>query len=212
MFRSLALLVLLISMLLVACDGDKDKDSSDDTIDGTQQDAQTETPDTNPPTSENPTLETETVWVVKSEQPVDVYSCPETTCDSVGLLFPGMTLDVVSTEDEWHEIELEDGATAYIEVSLTEQVTRLRPPDDSSLPPGVTPSDSTSEALAPPSDLTGPPGQPTFDGTITAPEDDGPPSDMSAPPGQPTFDGTIVPNLDSDGPPNVTSEPPPGVN
>lgn len=215
MLRALTMLVLLISMFLVACNNNDDESSNDNTSNETPQDTNnpTETPDNEPPTlestpSDDSAPQTETVWVVIGDEPVNVYECPEVTCDVVNTLFPGTTLDVVSTEDDWHEIRLNDSETAYIEVASTQEEDRLLPPENSSLPPGVTPSDGTAAIDGPPS-LSAPPGQPTFSGTM--PSTDSPPSDSSLPPGVPTQDGTTTPNVNSDGPPNITSEPPPGV-
>ncbi len=199
-------------MLLVGC-GDKEEKSDEATDEPTQEvspQAETSEPTTEDDVSANTEPQLITVWVINGEVPVSAYSCPEVTCDVVDTLFPGMEIDIVSIEDDWHEITLNAEETGYIQAEFANEEERVIPPENSSLPPGVTPSDETVSTLGPPP-LSAPPGMPTFDGTIVAPTD-GPPSDSSLPPGVPTQDPrTTVPNSTSNGPPNVTSGPPPGV-
>lgn len=68
-------------------------------------------------------VSTET-WYVVSDSKVNVRTCGSTACEIVAELGTGTELRVVGTENEWHEIILEGGQTAYIAAWLTSQIRR----------------------------------------------------------------------------------------
>lgn len=66
-------------------------------------------------------------WYVYASSRVNLRSCPSTNCEIVSRANPGDELEVIRTENDWHEIWLSDGRTAYIAAYLTSQNALSQP-------------------------------------------------------------------------------------
>lgn len=93
-----------------AADGDTASDEADD-ADEREDDTATISGDT---------------WYVTGGLRINIRACPAENCRVVMYADPGDPVTVLSTQDNWHRIRLEDGTIAYIAAWVTRQQPPLR--------------------------------------------------------------------------------------
>lgn len=88
------------------------------------------------------------VWYAQpatGETQIFVYDCPETTCGKIATLPSGALVDVVATGTEWHDILLEDGSIAYVQVGKLIQISSGTPTGTPTATP--TPTQTSTHTL-----------------------------------------------------------------
>jgi len=63
-----------------------------------------------------------TTWRITARANVNIRACPATSCEIVVQVGPNERIEVLSTEDDWHAILLDDGSTGYVATFLTAPV------------------------------------------------------------------------------------------
>lgn len=108
---------LLLCMGILAACGGEDKPAEKEATSAPI--VASETPSALESASASTTPDSSVIWVVKADAAVDLLACPAIECEVVGSVEPETELTVLHTDLGYHELRLENGQSAYIDMRFT---------------------------------------------------------------------------------------------